>query len=244
MAKETGLGARLLVDGYNISGDITSVGSLGGGPTLLDATGIDKAGMERVGGLLDGGAEFTSWWNPGPEADAAHLVLSTLPTTSRHLAYLHRNTAGAPAACAIAKQVNYDHSRADDGAFTAQTSAQIGDGFPLEWCKVITAGIVSLSGAGNGAGWDSTITSSAFGFVAYLQVLAFTGTSVTAKIQDSADGAVWADLTGGGFTAATGRGGQRIAAAGTVRRHFRVVTTGTFTAAELVVALYRREVTP
>jgi len=244
MAKSTGLGARLLVDGYNISGDITSVGSLGGGPALLECTGIDKSGMERVGGLLDGGAEFTSWWNPGPAADAAHLVLSTLPTSRRAFAYLHRNAAGAPAACALAKQVNYDLSRGDDGALTAQTTMQIGDGFPLEWGKVVTPGIVDLTGAGNGAGWDSGVTSSTFGFVAHLQVLAFTGTSVTAKIQDSADGSTWADLSGGGFAAATGRGAQRIEAAGTVRRHFRVVTSGTFTAASLMVALCRRESTP
>lgn len=242
MAKSTGLGARLLVDGYNISGDITSVSSLGGGPALLECTGIDKSGYERLGGILDGGAEFTSWWNPGLAADAAHAVLSTLPTSRRSVAYLHRNAAGAPAACVLAKQINYDSTRGDDGAFSQQTTVQVGDGFPLEWCKVVTPGIVDLTGAGNGAGWDSAITSSAFGFVAYLHVLAFTGTSVTATLQDSADGSSWANLSGGAFVAATAIGSQRIEAAGTVRRHFRVVTSGTFSAASIMVSIYRREV--
>lgn len=242
MAKSTGLGARLLVDGFNISGDVTSVGSLGGGPALLDCTGIDKEAMERKGGLLDGGAEFTSWWNPGPEADAAHLVLSTLPTAERCASYMHRNTAGAPVASALAKQINYDSTRGDDGAFSQQTSLQISAGYPLEWGDVVTPGIVALTGPGDGAGWDSTITSTAFGFVAYLHLLGLTGTSVTAKLQDSANGSVWADLAGGGFAAKTGRGSERIEAAGTVRRHFRVVTSGTFSAASLMVALYRREV--
>lgn len=242
MAKQTGLGQRALLDGYNISGDITSVGSLGGGPALLECTGIDKSAMERVGGLIDGGAELTSWWNPGPEADAAHLVLSTLPTSARHFAYLTRNLVGAPAACVLAKQVNYDHSRGDDGSLTAQTTVQVAQGFPLEWCRLVTPGIVELTGAGDGAGWDSGVTSSTFGYVAYLQVLGFTGTSVTAKLQDSANGSVWADLAGGGFAAASARGGQRISASGTVRRHFRIVTSGTFTAATLMVALHRREV--
>jgi hypothetical protein len=59
-------------------------------------------------------------------------------------------------------------------------------------------------------------------------VTAFTGTDVTMTIQDSADDAAWANLSGGAFTQVTGIGAQRIAAAtstATVRRYVRVITT-------------------
>lgn len=244
MAKQTGLGARLLVDGYNISGDVTSVGTIGGGPALLECTGIDKEAFERKGGLLDGGMEFTTWWNPGPEANAAHLVLAELPYSDRCVSFLTRNLAGAWAASVLAKQVSYDHSRGDDGAFTAQTSVQASNGYPLEWGRLITPGIVSLTEAGEGDGWDSGSAETEFGAVAYLHVLGFTGTSITVKVQDSDDGSTWADLSGATFAAATDIGSQRIEVAGDVRQHLRIVSSGTFSAADVVVSLYRRESEP
>jgi hypothetical protein len=74
---------------------------------------------------------------------------------------------------------------------------------------------------------------------AYLHVFSFAGTSVTVKLQESSDnggGDAFADVTGGAFTAATGRTWQRIAT-GTqnVKRYLRVVTTGTFSSAVFAV---------
>lgn len=244
MAKQTGLGDRLFIDGLNVSGDITAIDTLGGGPEALENTGIDKSAFERIGGLRDGRAEFTTWWNPGPEADAAHVALSTLPRTDRILTYCRGVALGGPAAGLVGKQINYDGSREADGAFSLEVAAQA-NGYGIEWGVQGTAGIRTDSAATNGSSVDHG-AATAFGLTAYLHVFAFTGTSVTVKLQESADdGAAdtWADVVGGAFTAATAVGAERIATATdlAVERYLRVVTTGTFTDAQFAVLICRAE---
>jgi len=87
--------------------------------------------------------------------------------------------------------------------------------------------------------WTWTLQT-AFGAQAYLQVTQITGTSVTVAVQDSADGASWANVTGLSFTAVTAAPNtQRLATAGnaTIRRYLRVITTGTFNPASFACAI-------
>ena len=51
----------------------------------------------------------------------------------------------------VAKQLNYDGTRANDGAFTFAVSAQA-NGYGLEWGKQLTAGTRTDTGATNGTG--------------------------------------------------------------------------------------------
>lgn len=242
MTKQSGLGDRLLVSGRNLSGDIGSIGRVGGGPAPLDVTGIDKSGFERIGGLRDGAIEFSAWFNPSP--GAAHPVLKTLPTADVLVTYLRGVGIGSAAASCIAKQVNYDADRGDDGGFALGVQA-LANGFGVEWGEQATPGIRADAAPTNGASLDGG-AASAFGFQAYLHVLAVTGTSVTVKLQESSDnggGDAFADVVGGGFTAVTPAQAptwQRIAAAPvSLERYVRVVTTGTFSAASFVVVLVR-----
>jgi hypothetical protein len=235
MTKESGLGDRLYVGGYDLSGDVNSP-SLSGGPAPLVVTGIDKGATERIGGVRDGNMGWTAFFNTA--VGQAHPVLSALPTADVHVAYLHTTLLGAPAATIVAKQIGYDGSRADDGAFTFALQAQA-NGFGLEWGQQLTPGLRTDTAATNGASLDQG-AATAFGAQAYLQVAALTGTDVTVKIQDSADNVTFADVTGLTFAATTtARTAQRIAVGGTqaVRRYVRAVTTtsGGFTSASFIV---------
>ncbi|WP_433893036.1 hypothetical protein [Streptomyces sp. CA-111067] len=237
MTKSSGLGHRLIVGGYDLSGDVNSP-ALSGGPALLVDTGIDKFAFERLGGVRDGSLGCTAFFNPGPEADAAHAVLSLLPRTDIYPLYCCGSTAGVPAACVPSKQVNYDGTRGDDGAFTFAVSAQA-NGFGLEWGNLITPVRRTDTAATTGASYD-TGAAHTHGLQAYLQVGAFTGTDATVKVQDSADNVTFADLAGGAFTTITaGRQAQRIQTGrtATVRRYLRAVTTttGGFTSLVLTV---------
>lgn len=235
MAKSSGLGMAVYVDGYEVSNDVQSLGRLGGGPAVLETTGVDKSAFERIGGRRDGAIDLTAYFNPetiagGGSADRAHLVLKSLPTTDRLVTVTH--PASGEAWNLIAKQINYDPGVAADGALTVAVSAQ-GSGYGLEAAKLLTAGKVTQGSAGNLASVDFGAGFS-FGLQAHLHVFAFTGTSATVKLQQSSDNGgadAWADVTGGGFTAATGRTTQRIETARNqaVERYLRVVTTGTFT---------------
>lgn len=158
MAKASGLGARLFVDGFNISGDVGSIGGLTGSAAELDVTGIDKAAKERLLGLRDGGIEFSAFWNPGPAADAAHAVLKTLPTADRVVTYAHRALLGAPAASMVGKQMNYDAERAQDGALAVDVQA-LANGYGREWGTLLTAGteVATNSLTGQSAGFEGGI---------------------------------------------------------------------------------------
>lgn len=241
MAKASGLGDNLYVAGYNLSGDITAIGNIGGGPAALDTTGIDKSGMERIGGIRDGRLEATSWFNPA--SNMGHDRFSALPTADVTTTYCRGTTLGNSAACLIGKQVNYDGARGNDGAFTFTVNAQAAAGVPLEWGELLTAGVRSDSSATNGASVDGS-AASALGLAAYLHVFSFTGTSCTVTLEDSANDTDFTAITGGAFTAATGVTSERIVTAvdGDVRRYVRAVTSGTFSACTFAVVLVRHEI--
>ncbi|WP_326646055.1 hypothetical protein OG884_15500 [Streptosporangium sp. NBC_01755] len=242
MTKQSGMGDRLFVAGYNLSGDIGSLGRIGGGPAALDVTGIDKEAFERIGGLRDGAIEYSAFFNPA--TDQAHERLSALPTADQVVTYCRGAALGNAGAALVGKQINYDPSRGADGSLTIAVQA-LANGYGLEWGRQLTAGIRTDTGATNGSSVDHG-ASTAHGLQAYLHVMAFTGTSAAVKVQESSDNGgadSWADVVGGGFTVATGITSQRIATAAglTVERYLRVVTTGTFSNAQFAVLVCRNE---
>lgn len=238
MAKESGLGDNLYIAGYNASGDIQQLGRIGGGPALLNMTGIDKSAYERKGGLRDGAFEMTTFFNTDSVDGATHEKLSALPRTDVILTYCRGTTLGSPAASLVGKQVGYDPQRGDDGMITFTVSAQA-NGYGIEWGRQLTAGVRTDTAATNGASIDTT-ASADFGGQAYLQVFSFTGTDATVKIQDSADNSTFADVTGMAFTQITsGPTSERIAIANTatIRRYVRAVTVTTAGFTELAFAV-------
>ena len=246
MAKQAGMGDNCYVDGFDVSGDIGSLPRVSGSMTTQDITNITQSANARLGLLRDGGIDYGGFWNPGPAADAMHLVHRTLPTVDRTVTYVRGAALGAPSASLIGKQINYDGTRGADGSFTFSVNA-LGNGFGLEWGNLLTPGKLTQGAAGNGASVDlgAVPISWSFGWAVYLHVFAFTGTSVTVKVQDSADNAAWLDLAGATFAAAAAPGSQRITAGptstATVRRYARLVSTGTFTNAVFGVNFVRYE---
>lgn len=249
MAKRSGLGQRLLVGGYDLSGDALALNNVHSGIALLDYTGIDKSAHERIPGLKDGGLGATTAFNTA--AGKAFPVLKTLPRTDVHCAFLMSTTLGDDAFCLVAKQINYDPTRGADGMFTFNTEAQA-NSYGGEWARTVTAGLRTDTTATNGAGVSMAegvnTGSAAFGLQAYIQVTAFTGTNCTIKLQESSDDGgsdAYADVTGGGFTQVTAApASQRIATAAgqTVEKYIRAVTSGTFTSITFAVAVIRNEV--
>ncbi len=246
MAKQTGLGDRLLVAGYNLSGDVGAISDLSSPMSVLPATGIDKSAMERLAGEHDGSISFLAYFNKA--SGQAHPRLSALPTSNQLVTYCRGASLGSPGAAMFSKQIGYDGTRADDGSFTFAVNAELADGHVMQWGRQGTAFLRTDTTGTSGASIDDA-ASSAFGLTAYLHVTAFTGTSVTVKLQESSDdggGDAFADVVGGAFTAATAIGTQRIATASglTVERYLRVVTTGTFSSATFCVLICRHEVAP
>jgi len=239
--KTSGIGDLFLVDGYDLSGDVNAVTRVGGGPAVIDQTDITQGGHARKGTLLAGEINWVSYFDT--QAGQAHAVLSTLPTADRIVTYAHQPTAiGSAMASMVAKQIGYDPTRAADASLTLAVASQ-SNALPLEWGQSLTVGKRTDTAATNGASLDYGATSTLFGWQAYLQVFAVTGTSVTVTLQDSADNSTFANLAGGVFTAATGITSQRLAGAAgsTVRRYVRAITSGTFTVGTFTLNFVRNE---
>lgn len=243
MAKQTGLGDQLFIGGYDIGADISAISSLSTPRETLPATGITKFAFERLFGKRDGNAEFTSYFNKA--SDQQHTALKGLPRTDVHLMYLRGTDLGGESIGMVGKQLNYDPTRGDDGSLTFGVNIQA-NAYGLDWLTQLTAGKRTDTAAANGTGVDF-LAATAFGFQAYLQVFSFTGTSVTVKLQESSDngaGDAWTDVSGGAFTAATGRTTERIqsvSATLAVERYLRVVTTGTFSSAVFAVGVCKND---
>ena len=243
MAKISGLGAAFWLAGNDLSGDINSLGKVSGSQAQLDVTDITESAHERLFGLKDGGIEFVSYFNPA----RAHPVLSALPTSDVIATFVTPPLAiGAPAACMVAKQTDYNGTRQADGMYTfAVTAIANADG--LEWGVLLTAGLRTDTAATSGTSYD-TLASAAFGGQAYLHVAAFAGTDVTVTIQDSADNSSFSNVSGLSFAQVTGGAplAQRIAIGNTstIRRYVRAVTatSGGFTSLQFGVVLNKNTV--
>lgn len=238
MAKQSGMGDNFYAAGVDLSGDTGSLARIGGGPGVLDVTGINKSAPERTGGLRDGVIDWTSYFNPA--AGQSHALLNDLPTADVIMSYCRGTALGGQCASLIGKQPNYDGTRAADGAFTFQVNA-LANAKGIEWGEQLTAGKRTDGSATNGSSIDYGAVSTAFGMAAYLHVFAFTGTSVTVTIEDSADNVSFAAIASGAFTAATGITSQRIATGttATIRRYVRAVTSGVFSNAIFAVNFVR-----
>lgn len=249
MAKQSGLGIRMAVDGYDVAGDVQSFVAHGG-CAVFDMTGIDKSAYERQGGRRDGGIEMVTMYNPAaltvatPLVDTgSHYLLRALPLTDRVLTAWMSQSADA---CAlVAKQGNYDPTEAADGMLTIAVAAQA-NGYGLEWGDQLTAGKITVTGAGAQTGVDFAAGTN-FGAQAYLHVFEFTGTDATVSVQSSSDnggGDAYANVTGLVFDQiTTDPQAQRKETARTasIERYLRVnvATTGGFTSLSFLVMVVK-----
>jgi hypothetical protein len=235
MAKRTGLANSLFVDGYDLSGDINSVGSMGGGFSPIDMTDITQSAMDRLSGVRDGHMDIVSYLN-NTALTTAHARFKGVSTSSADqiLTYCAGSTIGDPVGCLTAKQASYDGTRDTNGGLLFNTKGQASGGTGFEWQELLTAGKITQGAAAAVTSYDFT-AATAFGLQAFLHVFAFTGTSATVNIQESSDNGgadAWANVVGGGFTAVTAAPqAQRIQTtrALAVKRYLRILTTGVFT---------------
>jgi len=138
MAKKSGLGQQIFVNGYDLSGDVATIDNAGSPRNLLEITAVNASGIERLVGLSDGNLSVSSWFNDATEQE--HAAFSGLVTTDRILTWAFGATRGDVAACLVAKQLNYDGARGSDGSLSFTIDTQAASGVPLEWGNTLTTG--------------------------------------------------------------------------------------------------------
>ena len=239
--KQSGLGDNFYIGGYDLSGDVSAISQLSGGPALMDVTPVNASANVRIGGLRVGDMQFTSFWDyDSVNLDQAYSALSTLPRTDVIASYFRGTTLLNPCASIFGRQINYDPTRDNAGNLTAAVEVQ-SDGYGLEWGRQLTAGLRTDTTATVGAYVDDNAAASTYGAQAYLQLIHFTGTSVTVEINECAtSGGSYTNLIT--FGAQTAVGAWRQAVTGSVERYLEVTTTGTFSNAVFAVHWTRNAV--
>jgi hypothetical protein len=240
MAKQGGLGDAFYLGGFDLSGSVTALDKISGTVGTLDATTISQSAHARLFGQRDGGIDITTLFNPsgaGPFA-AGPAPLQTLPTADTIGTYFRGTVIGNAAACCNAKQVGFDPTRGTDGSLTLKASLQA-NGFGLEWGNQLTAGLRTDTTATTGTALDNAAGTS-FGAQAYLQVTAFSGTSVHVLLEHSTDNVSFSTLIDFGAQSAAGASRSSVSNVTTVNRYVRATTaTGTFTSITFALVIVR-----
>lgn len=245
MAKQSGLGDRLYLGGFDLSGDVGAVQTIMGGRRgVLEVTGINSSGVERLLAQRSGEISFNSFYNDA--AGGAHVVLDDLPRTDVGVTYFRGHALGAPTASLTAVQVNYDPVRGADGSWVATTQALSNHAtLGLTWGEMLTNGQETDTSATNPtSGLDDLAgspTSTDFGATMWVHLITFAGTSVTFTLRDAATEPTYANVTGGASAAMSAVGYQVWSTGATqnIRRYLTVGTTGTFSNAVFVVGVAR-----
>ena len=239
MAKSNGLGQQIFVQGYDLSGDVSALDSIGSPRDQIDVTAINVAARERIFGLAGASITVNSWFNDASAQE--HAALSGLPTTDRLITYAMGGSIGDAAYGLTAKQVNYDGSRGTDGSMAFTVNAEA-NGVAPDWCELLTAGKETHASAGSSSSRDDGAATSN-GLVGILQVVSIASGTPTVVIEQSSDNGssdAWATVLS---FAAVADGAEptaeRVTVSGAVERYLRVTTTGTFSNALIVVATRR-----
>jgi hypothetical protein len=226
MAKQSGLGDALYIDGYDLSGKTNSV-ALAAPQATIDDTDITQFGTSRIGGKRDGTFNWVSFFDPGAAADAAHTVLSVLPTTDGSAIYCRGTTLGSPAAALIGKQIDYPGDRGADGSFTFKMS-MAGNGFAMEWGNLATAGKRTDAAATNGTALDG-----GGGFTTPAVPASLTPVTNTSGLTATVviTGGTMTNVSVNGVTVGAGAGTYTVPAGGTITLTYTVAPTWTWTPA-------------
>lgn len=240
MPKTTGLGDNFYIGGFDLSSDVSALGTIAHRRAVLDQTGINKSANERALGLQDGEMSFALWKDATTDAEAD--ALEALPTSDRIAMYFNGTAIGNAAAGLFGKQITYDWDRGTDGGLAGSVQV-LSNGFAIDWGEQLTVGKQNFASAANGTSIDygAAFASTAFGAVGYLEVFSMGSGTATVAIQDSADNGTFANIIA--FTGATGRTQERVATGvtATIRRYIRVNVTGSFTNAVIAVMFRRFE---
>lgn len=230
MAKQSGLGDNLIIDGFNVSGDVGSIDTIEGARAVQELTGLDKYAKER--GLLvsDSKMEFTAYFNP----PGSHQQFSALPQGDRLATYCRGTGLGFPAVTLTAKQTDYQGTRGDDGSLTFKVPLVGADGEPMTWGEQLTDGQETFTAGASTGSKDLGAVGTNVALIVH--VMEFTGTDITITFEESSDdgaGDAWSPISGATATL-TDNGAVKFLAPLT-EQFIRATISGTFTTADLMI---------
>lgn len=236
MAKQNGLSQALIVEGYELTGDVGAINAFNLTNDQIQQPGIAVSSMERLRGRRHCDIDFLSYFNDAAGQNAPVLSALLTDRSQKHINWCLTRARGGPAYGFISRVVApYNRSHGADGSFTGGTQA-VSDGVVGEDLVNLTAPTDTHASASTSASVDGGAQTTA-GAIGYCQVLAIGSGTPSFVMQDSANDSTFGTLMS--FGAQAVNTGQRVTAAGTVERYTRAQTTGTHTDSEFYMGLRR-----
>lgn len=222
MAFAHGKGTEVLLDGVDVSVFLNAADTAIDVDTA-ETTAFKSAWKSFIAGTMGGKVDIGGMYDPADLTIRNTLTAAGTPVLS--VAPAGATAIGAQVRLVPVLSTAYTESSPVGGVVALRWSVLAASGVGLGWSLHPLAEDTNTT---TGAGRDDaaqTLT----GWQAQLHVTAVDAGSWVVKLQDSADGSAWADVSGGAFAAATAAGGQRLvsAAGATLRRHVRYVATRT-----------------
>jgi hypothetical protein len=228
---------RVLFAQYNLSGFLSD-SSVAAEQDLEDTTTYGDTGHEFTPTLKNGTINFSGIWRgdtgePDPILSAAMGSLPGEPVSWFPAGFA---TIGNRAWLAKTRAQSFQPGGSVAGVVLFAYAAQCDGGLDS---GIVLHPFAAETGTSDGTAVDHG-AATANGGIANLHASAFTGTSMTSKIQHSVNGSVWVDLVT--FTAVSAATSQHVEVAPgtTVNRHLREVRSGTFSSCIFCVAFARR----
>lgn len=226
MAASHGKNTKILLNGYNISSYLQDA-EVAGTRDEADITGFEATAKSFITGHKDGAVSMSGTFDGAANAIDQQFSAILAGGTAVPFSYApDSDTVGKRAIFGKFKQLAYSivSSITDAVRISAdgRTDSDLDYGVSLH-----AQGAKTATGDGATHDWGAASATST-GFAAQAQVTAISGdgATFTPKLQDSADGVTWADVTGGAFTAITAVGAQQLTHASTsVRRYTRISWT-------------------
>ncbi len=242
MAKQTGLGQKFYVHGFDLSGDVSAITNCETRVAMLDTTPIENSIITRLQGHSDGEISFVTFFNDATAQE--HDALKAMPTTNRLMMYLKGTTAGNAVACLTAKQASYAFNRNADGSLSG-TVQGLSDADPVEWAELLVAKTAVHTSAADETGINFGAQTTAGG-VGFLQHFAGADSgTVEYDIEDSSDSTDGDDGSWGFLLAFSDVAtpwaaiAQRVEVTGTVEKWVRATTQGAFANTIFAMAFFR-----
>jgi hypothetical protein len=237
MAATPGKDQRVLFAQYIFHDNINSVESVSE-MGLEDSTCLGDTGVKNTPTLKNGNITLAGFFDATANKQDAALRAALGSSNGEPVTYFPAgfDTIGNRAVLQLTRAANYSNGGEVAGLVGFNYSAQSDGGNDH---GVVLHAYAAETGTTAGASVDNA-AASANGGVGHVHCTAFSGTSVTPKIQHSVDDSVWVDLVS--FAAISGVASERVAVAAgtTVNRYLRETRTGTFTSATFCVSFARR----
>jgi hypothetical protein len=232
VAKLSAARTRCYLDEFDISGSINSV-DLGLKQVIIPVPCFGDIGPKKIVGNYDHNFKFTGFGDFVNDAFDEQVAVNFRTDEDHYLSTVFGTTEGSIGYDDLVRTMDEVRSGQVDGAQLLNLGGE-GSGGRAR-ATLLRVGSVT---AGNGTGRNTGISTSPAVFRVIFRLLSFTGTSITMKLQGSSDdgaGDAYADIAGLTSGALTAPGVVVVTTTATLEAWKRVVCSGTFSAASVVV---------